>query len=103
MSIINGFCYLITGIVILDLFVTFLISVAERFSDNFEGVERTHAFMKHIDNIYYIIPTICFHCGDDYLEITVSFLRYCLYITYSKKYSEDYTEEENDIPNDDNQ
>lgn len=98
---ITYFCYVVTGIVAINLFVTLMISIVERLNDNFEGVERINFFTKDPDSWFYLIPTIGVSCGDKYLEITVSFLRYALYISYRKKYNKE-TSCEDIVPNDDN-
>lgn len=93
--ILNIICYVITGIVAIDLFVNLIITLCNH-SDRFHGIERTIAFSRRtFVGQCYITPTISFdvysyNYEDNFsnfgIEFFIDWLWFGVYVNFTKSH-----------------
>lgn len=94
--ILNIICYVITGIIAIDLLVSLIITLCNH-SDRFHGIERTIAFSRRnfVFAECYITPSISFNlysCSyeDDFsnfgIEFFINWLWFGVYVNFTKSH-----------------
>ena len=81
----NVICYIVTGIVCINLLISLFTSIFYMHNDGYEGIKRCMYFHYCELNQCYLLPAISVDRIGKYFEINVYFLKFCLYICYNIK------------------
>ena len=89
MIALNIFCYIITGVVFVYLFINLVFDILYNHQTNYYGLKRVINFGNTLDRRFYLLPSISISSwtfdDDGGVEIFIDWFKFSLYITYTKE------------------